>query len=112
MWLAVHLFYITGFKNRVTAVLHWLDLVPGPRPLRAHRDRAADLRPHRAGPAQARRHRPGLRSPASTTPRAEAETRREELEAQALEEARLTDDGVRGVKVALSRSTRARAYSK
>ncbi len=23
MWLAVHLFYITGFKNRVTAVLHW-----------------------------------------------------------------------------------------
>ena len=24
MWLAVHLVYITGFKNRVTAVLHWL----------------------------------------------------------------------------------------
>ena len=23
MWLAVHLFYLTGFKNRVTAVLHW-----------------------------------------------------------------------------------------
>ena len=23
MWLAVHLVYITGFKNRVTAVLHW-----------------------------------------------------------------------------------------
>jgi NADH:ubiquinone reductase (H+-translocating) len=23
MWLGVHLFYITGFKNRVTAVLHW-----------------------------------------------------------------------------------------
>jgi NADH dehydrogenase len=23
MWLAVHLFYITGFKNRVTATLHW-----------------------------------------------------------------------------------------
>ncbi len=24
MWLVVHLFYITGFKNRLTAVLHWL----------------------------------------------------------------------------------------
>ena len=24
MWLAVHLVYITGFKNRVTALLHWL----------------------------------------------------------------------------------------
>ena len=23
MWLGVHLFYLTGFKNRVTAVLHW-----------------------------------------------------------------------------------------
>ena len=23
MWLAVHLIYITGFKNRVTALLHW-----------------------------------------------------------------------------------------
>src|SRR6476659_4740725 len=23
MWLAVHLVYITGFKNRITAVLHW-----------------------------------------------------------------------------------------
>jgi NADH dehydrogenase len=23
MWLALHLFYITGFRSRVTAVLHW-----------------------------------------------------------------------------------------
>jgi NADH dehydrogenase len=23
MWLAVHLLYLVGFKNRVTAVLHW-----------------------------------------------------------------------------------------
>ena len=23
MWLAVHLVYIIGFKNRVTALLHW-----------------------------------------------------------------------------------------
>ncbi len=24
MWLMVHLFYIVGFKNRLTAILHWL----------------------------------------------------------------------------------------
>ena len=24
MWLAVHLFYIIGFKNRLTTLLHWL----------------------------------------------------------------------------------------
>jgi NADH dehydrogenase len=23
MWLVVHLFYLTGFKNRVTALVHW-----------------------------------------------------------------------------------------
>ncbi len=23
MWLGVHLFYLTGFKNQVTALLHW-----------------------------------------------------------------------------------------
>jgi len=23
MWLAVHLLYLVGFKNRLTAVLHW-----------------------------------------------------------------------------------------
>ena len=24
MWLVVHLFYIVGFKSRITTVLHWL----------------------------------------------------------------------------------------
>jgi NADH dehydrogenase len=24
MWLVLHLFYIVGFKSRVTTVLHWL----------------------------------------------------------------------------------------
>jgi NADH:ubiquinone reductase (H+-translocating) len=28
-WLGLHLFYITGFRNRVTAVLHWLALFFG-----------------------------------------------------------------------------------
>jgi NADH dehydrogenase len=23
MWLAVHLFYLIGFKNRLTTLLHW-----------------------------------------------------------------------------------------
>ena len=61
MWLALHLIYITGFKSRVTALAALGDLVHRPRPLRAHHDRAADLRAQRVEPAQARRGRPGLR---------------------------------------------------
>ena len=60
MWLGLHLVYITGFKNRVTAVLHWFDLVPGPRPLRADVDRAADLRPQRPRPPATGSDRPRL----------------------------------------------------
>ena len=60
MWLAVHLFYITGFKNRVTAVLHWFISFLGRGRSERTSHRAADLRPHRAGPAQARGDRPGL----------------------------------------------------
>ena len=44
-------------------------LVPGSRPLRAHRDRAADLRPHRTGPASSAAPPTWSPSPASTTPR-------------------------------------------
>ena len=100
MWLAVHLVYLTGFKNRVTALLHWVVSLPRPRPLRAHHHRAADLRPQpRWQRLKRRRLRPGLRARATTTPtRAMLEaTRRAELEAQAAEEARLTDAGERGV---------------
>ena len=44
-------------------------LVPRPRPLRAHHDRAADLRPRGAGPAQARRDATWCPSRGRTTPR-------------------------------------------
>ena len=59
MWLAVHLVYMTGFKNRVSALLHWCGQLPRPRPLGADRHRAADLRPRGAAAAQGRRRRPG-----------------------------------------------------
>ena len=97
MWLAVHLVYITGFKNRVTALLHWVGLVPRPRPLRAHHDRAADLRPGRAG--RLKRGAADLVSDPGAYDAARAmleTTRRAELEARAAEEARLTDAGERG----------------
>ncbi len=97
MWLAVHLFYITGFKNRVTAVLHWLISFLG----RGRSERTATEQQIFARTAlarlSARRDRPGVTS--RGVRRNAEERRRQELEEQALEEARLTDAGVRGVKV-------------
>ena len=100
MWLAVHLFYLTGFKNRVTAVLHWFVSFLG----RGRSERTSTEQQIFARTALARFERgatdlvsqPGEYDAA----RAEAEhARREQLEAQALEEARLTDAGQRGVRV-------------
>jgi NADH dehydrogenase len=99
MWLAVHLFYLTGFKNRVTAVLRWAISFLG----RGRSERTATEQQIFARTALARLEggatdlvsQPGEYDAA----RADAERRRrEELEAQALEECRLTDAGVRGVK--------------
>ena len=47
MWLGVHLIYLTGFKNQVTALMHWAVTFIEQRPLRADGDRAADLRARR-----------------------------------------------------------------
>jgi len=99
-WLAVHLFYITGFKNRVTAVLHWLISFLG----RGRSERTSTEQQIFARNAMARLKRgaadlvsdPGEYDAARA---AEERSRREELEAQALEEARLTDAGERGVKI-------------
>jgi NADH dehydrogenase len=99
-WLAVHLFYITGFKNRVTAVLHWLISFLG----RGRSERTSTEQQIFARNAMARLKRgaadlvsdPGEYDAARA---AEERSRREELEAQALEEARLTDAGERGMKV-------------
>ena len=100
MWLAVHLVYITGFKNRVTAVLHWFVSFLG----RGRSERTATEQQIFGRSALARLDRgaqdlvsePGAYDDKRT---ADAEQRRAELEAQALEEVRLTDEGERGVKV-------------
>ena len=100
MWLVVHLFYVTGFKNRVTAVLHWAVSFVGRGRSGADRHRAADLRPDGAQPARPRRGRPGLAALARADRQGSATaSARAELEAIAAEEARLTDAGERGVKV-------------
>ncbi|UUZ57604.1 NAD(P)/FAD-dependent oxidoreductase [Nocardioides sp. B-3] len=82
-------------RHRGLALVH---LVPGPWPLRAHHDRAADLRAGCAG-ATASGATDLVSAPgAYDAAREVMETsRRRELELLAAEEARLTDSGARGV---------------
>jgi NADH:ubiquinone reductase (H+-translocating) len=97
MWLAVHLVYITGFKNRVTALLHWFVSFIG----RGRSERTATEQQIFARAALSRLERgaadlvsaPGEYDAAREA--AEA-ARRAELEERAAEEARLTDSGERG----------------
>jgi NADH dehydrogenase len=101
MWLVVHLFYITGFKSRVTAVLHWFVSFLG----RGRSERTTTEQQIFARSALARLKRgaadlvsdPGAYDAAREMLEI---TRRAELEAQALEEARLTDEGERGAHLA------------
>ncbi|MDQ4051993.1 MAG: NAD(P)/FAD-dependent oxidoreductase [Actinomycetota bacterium] len=96
MWLAVHLFYITGFKNRVTAVLHWFVSFLG----RGRSERTSTEQQIFARNALARLSRGAADLVSAPGEYDETvERRRRELEEQALEEARLTDAGARGVKV-------------
>ena len=97
MWLGVHLVYITGFKNRITALLHWFVSFIG----RGRSERTATEQQIFARAALSRLERgaadlvsePGEFDAA----REQAEARRQaELEEQAAEEARLTDSGERG----------------
>jgi len=102
MWLGVHLVYITGFKNRVTALLHWAISFVG----RGRSERTVTEQQIFARVALARL-RGGATDLVSQPGVYDAEvesTRRAELEAQAAEEARLTDAGERGV-AASSRRT-------
>jgi NADH dehydrogenase len=98
MWLVVHLFYITGFKNRITAVLHWFVSVLG----RDRAERTTTLQ-QIFGRSALERLEGGAASLVSApgqydAERAEAdEIRRRELEEAAAEEVRLTDAGERGV---------------
>ncbi|GAB2976632.1 NAD(P)/FAD-dependent oxidoreductase [Nocardioides montaniterrae] len=90
MWLAVHLMYMTGFKNRFSALLHWMNTF------------ISNNRSERTITAQqiyARRAigklEGGTASVASSSD--EWNAARAELEARAAEEARLTDSHQRGV---------------
>ncbi|MGN6253005.1 MAG: NAD(P)/FAD-dependent oxidoreductase [Marmoricola sp.] len=88
MWLVVHLFYLTGFKNRLTALLHWtVTFLGSDRSERTATEQQifARLALERiAGGAQE------FVSDADTSPT------RQDLEDRAVEEARLTDSRERG----------------
>ena len=103
LWLAVHLVYLTGFKNRVTALLHWAVSFLG----RGRSERTATEQQifGRSALKRLDAAAPPTWSPtrASTTPRgaiARGDPARPELEEQALSEIRLTDSGERGVHLA------------
>ena len=98
MWLAVHLVYITGFKNRITAVLHWFVSFLGRG--RSERTTTEQQIFGRAALARLKRGATDLVSEPGAYDAAREileTTRRAELEARAREEARLTDAGERGV---------------
>ncbi|WP_201930890.1 NAD(P)/FAD-dependent oxidoreductase [Nocardioides donggukensis] len=98
MWLAVHLVYITGFKNRLTAVLHWAVSFLG-----RGRSERTTTEQQIFGRAALQRLEGGAADLVSRPGAYDASrelletTRRAELEAQAAEEARLSDEGRRGV---------------
>jgi len=100
MWLAVHLVYITGFKNRVTALLHWaVSFIGRGRSERTTTEQQVFARAalrRLEGGAAALVSPPGEYD-AAREQEVEA-TRRAELEERAVEEARLTDAGERGLK--------------
>jgi len=99
MWLAVHLVYITGFKNRVTALLHWfVSFIGRGRSERTSTEQQIFARralEQLQGGAADLVSMPG--SYDASREMLEA-TRRAELEAQAAEETRLTDEHQRGIK--------------
>ncbi|PWN01152.1 FAD-dependent oxidoreductase [Nocardioides silvaticus] len=91
-WLALHLVYLTGFKNRVTALGHWAVSFLG----RGRAERAVTEQQVYARRA-IERIQGGTRALASSPE--EWNRVRTELEQQAAEEARLTDEKQRGVAV-------------
>ena len=101
LWLGVHILYLTGFKNRVTAVLHWAVSFVG----RGRQERTATEQQIFGRLAMNRLDHGAMdlvsAPPRELTPEEQQreEARRAELEAIAAEEARLTDKGKRGVKI-------------
>jgi NADH dehydrogenase len=94
MWLVVHLAYLTGFRNRLTATLHWFASFVG----RDRSERTTTMQQVFARRAleQVDGGAAGLVSDPGEMD-ALLEKRRAELEAQAAEESRLTDAHERGV---------------
>jgi NADH dehydrogenase len=89
IWLGVHLIYLTGFKNQVTALLHWtVTFLSNDRSQRTATEQQIFAR-------QALKRLPRGASELVSDP-GYFEERRAELEATAAEEARLTDSGERG----------------
>ncbi|QCX26413.1 NAD(P)/FAD-dependent oxidoreductase [Nocardioides jishulii] len=95
MWLFVHLFYITGFKGRITALLHWTISFLG----RGRSERTTTVQQIFARQALQRLQGGAadlVSEPGEYDANRLATDRRDELEAQAAEEARLTDANERG----------------
>jgi NADH dehydrogenase len=99
MWLGVHLLYLTGFKNRVGAFLHWsVSFLGRGRSQRTATEQQVFAR------AALQRLKGGASDLVSSPGDYEATrellqaSRRAELEARAEEEARLTDQGERGLR--------------
>lgn len=89
MWLGVHLIYLTGFKNQVSALLHWaVTFLSNDRSERVATEQQIFAR-------AALQRLPGGASELVSQPGSGAD-RRAELEAIAAEESRLTDSGERG----------------
>jgi NADH dehydrogenase len=103
MWLSVHLVYLTGFKNQVSALMRWaVTFISNNRSERTTTEQQifarAALARLRGGAADLVSD-PGIYD---ATRAMMEETRRQELEAAAIHEAELTDSGARGVPEAAS----------
>ncbi|RYC07410.1 NAD(P)/FAD-dependent oxidoreductase [Nocardioides zhouii] len=98
MWLGVHLVYLTGFKNQVSALMRWaITFISNNRSERTTTEQQIFAR---AALARLRRGAADLVSDPGIYDATRAmmqETRRQELEAVAEREAELTDSGARGV---------------
>jgi NADH:ubiquinone reductase (H+-translocating) len=97
LWIGVHLVYMTGFKSRVTALLHWAVSFIG----RGRSERTSTEQQIFGRSALGRLERGAadlVSSPGEydAAPASIAAQRRAELEAKALAEIRLTDSGERG----------------
>jgi NADH dehydrogenase len=97
LWLVVHILYLTGFKNRVSALGHWAVSFVG----RGRSERTATEQQIFGRQALTRLEggAAGLVSNAAEydgSAASIAAERRKELEEQALAEIRLTDSGERG----------------